>query len=91
MKLKPEDMNIYKQLALQQFLSIGQGARIEGMTTPMTHGDRLAVAFLEASVRLLVKLKVTPDQMIDLVVPMEQPDSDPAAEDHTWMEEPEPT
>lgn len=84
MKLKYSELVLMKGLAKDRFLGIAAEERLDGSPDVLTHGDRLAIAYFEASIRMLVKLGYL-DGGDDLEVDREIPDSDPEAEDSDWF------
>lgn len=80
-----QELQLLKSLAKQQFLAIPQGVQLDGKD--LQHGDRLALAYFEAAVRLLIR-RVGPTGTADLLAEqtiLDAPDSDPETEDADWI------
>ena len=83
-KLNKSDLLILKDLARRFYLEISDSQKISDSAEPLSHGDKLAIAFFEASTRLLSKKGLDP---IDTSFSLEVPDSDPEAEYSDWISE----
>lgn len=83
--LTRKEVDLLKSLAKNEFLKIPHQGVLNGKE--LTHGDRLAISYYEASLRLLAKkCGGTTINLLDEGVNVEVPDSDPETEYADWPE-----
>jgi hypothetical protein len=76
---------ILQGLAIREFKELPAEVRLPGMKRPLDHGERLAVAWMRASLVVLNSAGGIREGFLQTYrQPLETPDSFPATEDPDW-------
>jgi hypothetical protein len=86
-EMKLGDLMVLQGLAIREFKDLPPEVRLPGMVKPLDHGERLAVAWLRASMTYLNGAGGIREGFLQSYKqPLETPDSFPATDDPDWTQ-----
>lgn len=80
--LAPQELLLLKSWAREEFLKIVPSDQLKDSGKPLSHGDMLALAYFNATVRLVAHLKIDP---LTIQVHYDSPSSSPETSDEDWI------